>query len=69
MDETFKMTSDQIKRLTDVETPVLSRYDINEAVKKAIRSGEIEQYCQDLVRKLTQRMHSELKSVLELAVT
>lgn len=60
------MNPDQIRRLTDVETPVLNGYHINENVKKAIESGDREQYCQDLVTKLTQRTHSDLKSVFEL---
>lgn len=65
-EDNFELTSDQIKSLTAVETPVLNGYNIDEDVKRAIESGGIEQYCQDLVTKLTQRTHTELKSVFEL---
>ncbi|KAJ7357684.1 hypothetical protein OS493_023817 [Desmophyllum pertusum] len=54
-EENCEFKSGQFFSLTAFKTSLLTGYNIDEDVKKAVESGNIEDYCKDLVTRLTER--------------
>lgn len=66
-EEQCELNSDQMKILL-LKTSLLNGYSIDEDVKKAIESGNIEEYCKDLVPKLTECAQNRGAKVIKVVV-
>lgn len=66
-EEQCELNSDQMQMLL-LKTSLLNGYNIDEDVKGAIESGNIKEYCRDLVPKLTEYAQNRGAKVIEVVV-
>ena len=67
LEEQSELNSDQMEMLL-LKTSLLNGYNIDEDVKGAIESGNIKEYCRDLVPKLTEYAQNRGAKVIKVVV-